>query len=135
MSIESVMPSNHLILCRPLLLPPSIFPSISVFSNESVPIKRPKYGSFSFSISSPNEYSGLISFRTDWDIYIGEGVSILPVHFCREPKTVKNRGVQCILPTGTQAVEEGGTHVGSSPLETSFFLTSLVFFHKLGDPA
>ena len=66
MSIESVMPSNHLILCRPLLLLPSIFPSISVFSNESVPIKRPKYGSFSFSISSPNEYSGLISFRTDY---------------------------------------------------------------------
>ena len=65
MSIESVMPSNHLILCRPLLLPPSIFPSISVFSNESVPIKRPKYGSFSFSISSPNEYSGLVSFRMD----------------------------------------------------------------------
>ena len=65
--IESVMPSNHLILCRPLLLLPSIFPSIRVFSNESVlRIRRPKYWSFSFSISPSNEYSGLISFRMDW---------------------------------------------------------------------
>ena len=67
MSIESVMPSNHLILCRPLLLPPSIFPSIRVFSNESVLLIRwPKYWSFSFSISPSNEYSGLISFKMDW---------------------------------------------------------------------
>ena len=66
MSIESVMPSNHLILCRPLLLP-SIFPSIRVFSNEStLNIRWPKYWSFSFSISPSNEYSGLISFRIDW---------------------------------------------------------------------
>ena len=67
MSIESVMPSNHLILCHPLLLPPSIFPSIRVFSNESVLCMRwPKYWSFSFSISPSNEYSGQISFRMDW---------------------------------------------------------------------
>ena len=67
MSIESVTPSNHLILCRPLLLLPSIFPSIKVFSNESAPhIGWPKYWCFSFSISSSNEYSGLISFRMDW---------------------------------------------------------------------
>ena len=67
MSIESVMPSNHLILCRPLLLPPSIFLSLRVFSNESVfRIRWPKNWSFSFSISPPNEYSGLISFRMDW---------------------------------------------------------------------
>ena len=66
MSIESVMPSNHLILCRPLLLP-SIFPSIRVFSNESVLcIRWPNYWSFSFSISPSNEYSGLISFGIDW---------------------------------------------------------------------
>ena len=66
-SIESVMPSNHLILCRPLLLLPSIFPSIRVFSNESVlHIRWTKYWSFSFSISPSNEYSGLISFRIDW---------------------------------------------------------------------
>ena len=67
MSIELVMPSNHLILCHPLLLLPSIFPSIRVFSNESVPhIRWPKYWSFSFSINPSNEYSGLISFRIDW---------------------------------------------------------------------
>ena len=61
------MPSNHLILCHPLLLPPSIFPSIRVFSNESVlHIRWPKYWSFSFSMSPSNEYSGLISFRIDW---------------------------------------------------------------------
>ena len=66
-SIKSVMPSNHLVLCRPLLLLPSIFPSIRVFSNESVlRIKWSKYQSFSFSISPSNEYSGLISFRIDW---------------------------------------------------------------------
>ena len=67
MSIEWVMPSNHLILCRPLLLPPSIFPSIRVFSNESVlHIRWPEYWNFSFSTSPSNEYSGLISFRMDW---------------------------------------------------------------------
>jgi len=67
MSIKSVMPSNHLILCCPLLLLPSIFPSIRVFSGESVlHIRWPKYWSFSFSISSSNEYSGLFSFRMDW---------------------------------------------------------------------
>ena len=67
MSMESVMPSNHLILCHPLLLPPSIFPSIRVFSNESLlRFRWPKYCSFSFSISSSNEYSGLISFRMNW---------------------------------------------------------------------
>ena len=67
MSIESVMPSNHLILCHPLLLLPSIFPSIRVFSNEStLHIRWPKYWSFSFNISPSNEYSGLISFRMDW---------------------------------------------------------------------
>ena len=67
MSIESVISSNHLILCHPLLLPPSIFPSIRVFSNESVLLIRwPKYRSFSLIISPSNEYSGLMSFRMDW---------------------------------------------------------------------
>ena len=66
-SIEAVMPSNHLILCHPLLFPPSIFPSIRVFSKESIGhIRWPKYRSFNFSISPSNEYSGLISFRMDW---------------------------------------------------------------------
>ena len=67
MSIEMVMPSNHLILCRPLLLLPSIFPSIRVFSNElALRIRWPKYWTFSFSINLSNEYSGLVSFRIDW---------------------------------------------------------------------
>ena len=67
MSVESVMPSNHLILCHPLLLLPSVFPSIRVFSKESaLRIRWPKYWSFSFSFSPSNEYSGLISFRMDW---------------------------------------------------------------------
>ena len=72
MSIESVMPSNHLILCRPLLLLPSIFPSIRVFFNESVlRIRWPKYWSFSFNISPSNEYSGLIVLRMDWLDLVG----------------------------------------------------------------
>ena len=67
MSIQSRMPSNHLILCCPLLLLPSVFPNIRIFSNEStLHIRWPKYWSFSFSISHSNEYSGLISFRIDW---------------------------------------------------------------------
>ena len=72
-SIELVMPSNHLILCRPLLLLPSIFPSIRVFSNESAPcIRGPKYWSFSCSISPSDKYAGLISFRIDWfDLRVG----------------------------------------------------------------
>ena len=84
MSVESVMPSNHLILCRPLLLPPSIFPSIRVFSNESVlHIWWPKYWSFSFSISPSNEYSGLTSFRMNWlDLLVVQGTleSLLQHH-------------------------------------------------------
>ena len=87
MSIKSVMPSNHLILCRPLLLPPSIFPSIRVFSNESVlRIRWPKYWSFSFSISPSNEYSGLISFRMDWlDLLAVQGTlkSLLQHHISK----------------------------------------------------
>ena len=84
MSITSVMPSNHLILFHPLLLPPSIFPSFRVFSNESVlHIRWQKYWSFSFSSSSSNEYSGLISFRVDWlDLHAVQGTlkSLLQHH-------------------------------------------------------
>ena len=82
-SIESVIPPNHLILCHPLLLLPSIFPSIRVFSSESVHIRWPKYQSFSFSISPSNEYSGLISFRVDWlDLFAVQGTlkSLLQDH-------------------------------------------------------
>ena len=84
---ESVMPSNHLILCHPLLFLPSIFPSIRVFSNESVlPIRWPKYWSFSFSISLSSEFSGLISFRIDWlDLFAVQGTlkSLLQQHSSR----------------------------------------------------
>ena len=75
MSITSVMPFNHLILCHPLCLPPSVFPSMRIFSNESVlHIRWPKYWRFSFSISPSNEYSGLISFRMDWlDLFAIQG--------------------------------------------------------------
>ena len=88
MSIYLVMPSNHLILCHPLLLPPSIFPSIRVFSSESVlHIRWPKYWSFSFIISPSNEYSGLISFRIDWlDLLAVQGTlkNILQHHSSKE---------------------------------------------------
>ena len=88
MSIESVMPSNHLILCHPLLLLPSVFPSIKIFSNESVlHIRWPKYWSFSFNISSSNEHSGLISFRMDWlDLLAVQGTlkSLLQHHSSKE---------------------------------------------------
>ena len=79
MSIVSVMPSNHLIFCCPLLLLPSIFPSIRVFSNElALHIRWPKYWNFSVSISPSNEYSGLISFRMDWMIYLlFKGLSVV----------------------------------------------------------
>ena len=75
MSIKSVMPSNHFIFCHPLLLLPSIFPNIRVFSNASVlPIRWPKYWNFSFSISPSNDYSGLISFRIEWlDLFAVQG--------------------------------------------------------------
>ena len=91
MSIESVMPSNHLILCRPLLLPPSIFPSIRVFSNESVfRIRWPKYWSFSINISPSNEYSGLISFRIDWfDLLETQGtLKSLLQHYSSKPSNL-----------------------------------------------
>ena len=89
MSIKSVLPSNHLILCQPLLLLPSIFPSIRVFFNESVLcIRWPKYWSFSFSISPSSEYSGLISFRIDWfDLFAVQGTlkSLLQHHGLKAP--------------------------------------------------
>ena len=91
MSIKLVMPSNHLILCHPLLLPPSIFPSIRVFSNESIlHIRWPKYWSFSFSVSPSNEYSGLISFRMDWlDLIADQGtLKSLLQHYSSEASII-----------------------------------------------
>ena len=89
MFIESVIPSNHLILCCPLLLPPSVFPSIRVFSNELVPhVTWPKYWGFSFSINPSNEYSGLISFKKDWlDLLAIQGTlkNLLQHHSSKAP--------------------------------------------------
>ena len=97
MSIESVMPSNHLILCRPLLLLPSIFPSIRVFSNELVlHIRWPKDWSFSFSISPSNEYSGLISFRMDWlDLLAVQGILKSLFHHHSSKVSVLPMNIQC----------------------------------------
>ena len=104
MSIESVMPSNHLILRHPLLLPPSIFPSIRVFSNVSVLcIRWPKYWCFRFSISPCNEYSGLISFRMDWlDFLAVPGTS---------PRVFSNTTVQKHQFLGTQLSLWSNSHI------------------------
>ena len=90
MSFELMMPSNHLILCHPLLLLPSIFPSIRVFSNESaLCIRWPKYWSFSFSISPSNEYLGLISFRTDWfDLLAVQGIPKSLLQHCSSKASI-----------------------------------------------
>ena len=104
MSIELVMPSNHLILCHPLLLPPSIFPSISVFSEESVlPIRWPKYWSFSFSISPSNEYSGLISFRIDWFdlLVVQETLKSLLQHHSSKASVLRHSAFQLSHPYTT----------------------------------
>ena len=99
MSIESVIPSNHLILCRPLLLPPSIFPSIRVFLNESVLcIRWPKYWSFSFSINPSNEYSRLISFRMDWlDLLAVQGTLKSPLQHHSSKASILRRSAFFIL--------------------------------------
>ena len=104
MSIELVMPSNHLILCRPLL-PPSIFPSIRALSNESaLCIRWSKYWSFSFSISPSNEYSGLISFRKDWlDLLAVQGTVILFFNWrnrCQEVKYLLQAGFSLVAVWG-----------------------------------
>ena len=99
MSIESVMPSNHLILYHLLLLPPSIFPSIRVFSNESVlRIRWPKYWSFSFNISPSNEYSGLISFRLDWlDLLAVQGTLKSPLQHHSSKASILRRSAFFIV--------------------------------------
>ena len=109
MSIESVMPSSHLILCCPLLLLPSIPPSIRVFSNEStLSMRWPKYWSFSFSISPSNEHPGLISFRMDWWISLQfKGLS----------RVFSNTTVQKHQFFGTQLSSESNSHIHTWPLE------------------
>ena len=116
MSIESVMPSNHLILCRPLL-PPSIFPSSRVFSNESaLRIRGQKYWSFSFSISPSNEYAGLMSFRMDWlDLLaVHETLKSLLQHHCLH-SVFSNRFITClsnIKRSSLRELQAVGTTVG-----------------------
>ena len=109
MSIASLMPSNHLILCHPLLLPPSIFPRIRVFSNDSVlHIRWPEYWSFSFSINPSNEYLGLISFRMDWlDLLVSKGFS----------RVFSNTTVQKHQFLGTQLSLWSNSHTHTWPLE------------------
>ena len=120
MSIESVMQSNHLILCCPLLLP-SIFPSIRVFSNESAFLIRwPKYWSFSFSISPSKEYPGLISFRMDWlDLLADQGTlkSLLQHHMSKasiQNKTNKQKKHQFF---GAQLSSQSSSHIHTQLLE------------------
>ena len=112
MSIESVMPSNHLILCHPLLLLPSIFPSIRVFSNESaLHIRWPKYWSFSFSISPSKEHPGLISFRMDWlDLPAVQGTlkSLLQHHSSKA--SILQHSVFFIVPTLTSIHDHWKNH-------------------------
>ena len=111
MSIESVMPSNHLILCHPLLLPPSVLPNIRVFSNESVLcIRWPKYWSFSFSPS--NEYSGLISFRMDWlDFVAVQGtLKSLLQHHSSKASILRHSGFFIVSPTLTSIHDHWKNH-------------------------
>ena len=115
MSIESVMPSNHLILCCPLLLPPSILPSIRVFSNESVlHIRWPKYWSFSFNISPSNEHPGMISFRMDWlDLFGIQGtLKSLLQHHSSKASILRHSAFLCLWNIG----EYSKTHLVSSAL-------------------
>ena len=142
MYIESVVPSNQLILLRPLLLPPSVFPSIRVFSSESVlPIRWPKYWSFSFNISPSNEHPGLISFRTDWfDLLQSKGLSgvfsstavqkhqfnLLNVSHATDKDLVSNIFKQLIRLNRRQAIRsESGqkSHTDLSPKKTYKWLT------------
>ena len=111
MSIESMMPSNHLILCRPLFLLPSIVPSIRVFSSESVlHIRWPKYWSFSFSISPSNEYSGLISFRIDWfDLLTVQGTLKLLLQYFSSKASVLQRSAFFVVQLSPPYMSTGKT--------------------------
>ena len=115
MSIESVMPSNHLILCRPLLTP-SIFPSIRMFSNESVlRIRWPEYWSFSFSIRSSSEYSGLISFRMDWlDLLAVQGTLVIYFVYSGVYVSISISSLSLTLPENV-TIAHFSSHVSRTP--------------------
>ena len=112
MFIESVMPSNHLIICHPLVFLPSIFPSIRVFSNKSVlHIRWPKYWSFSFSISPSNEYSGLISFRIDWFDLLAVQGSLKSLLQHRSSKSINSLALSLLYgPTLTSVYDHWKNH-------------------------
>ena len=120
---ESVMPSNHLFLCRPLLLLPSIFPSITVFSNESVPrIRWPKYWNFSFSISPSNEHPALISLRMDWlDPLAVQGTlkSLLQHHSPEAPILIPGQCSHSLAPFPSLAVGRRQAHLCLATLTVS----------------
>ena len=144
MSIESVMPSNHLILCCPLFLLPSIFPSIRVFSNELVVcIRWPKYWSFSFSISPSNEYSGLISFRMDWlDLLAVQGtLKSLLQHHSSEASILWHSAFFLVLlshpamTTGKTIAFTRRTFIGKVMMSLLFIILSrliIIFLHSKG---
>ena len=136
------MPSNHLILCHPLLLPPSIFPSIRVFSNESaLRIRWPKYWSFSFSISPSNEYSGLISFRIEWfDLLAVQGTlkSLLQHHSSKvsilsaQPSLWSSSHTHIVHVAGTKSFTMAAASDGKRACPTSASSPSLPFKPKYG---
>ena len=145
MSVTSVMPSNYLILCCPLLLPPSIFPSIRVFSNESaLRIRWPKYWSFSFNISPCNEYSGLISFRIDrMDLLAVQGTSKSLLQHCSSKASILQHSAFFIIPLSHPYMTTGKTIQFSSveslscvrlcdPMNRS--TSGLPVHHQLPDP-
>ena len=125
MSIESVMPCNHLILCRPLLLLPSIFASIRVFSNESaLPIRWPKYWSISFNISPSNEHSGLISFRMDWlDLLAVQGTLKILLQQCGSKTSILQHSAFFIVQLSHPYMTTGKT--------ICWFLTRQTFVGKV----
>ena len=127
MSVELVMPSNHLILCHPLLLLPSIFPSIRVFSSESVLyIRWPKYWSFSFSVSPSSEYSGLISFRMDWlDLLAVQGTfkSLLQHHSAKA--SILQRSAFFIVQLSHPYMTTGKTIAWFNPVELGMTVISV----------
>ena len=137
MSIESVMPSNHLILCRPPLLLPSMFPRIKVFSNESaLRIRWPEYWSSSFNISPSNEHPGLISFRMDWlDLLAVQGTlkSLLQHHSSKasihKPKTL-DEGLSYSWAKSNDVLKIAWIGL-SLPLEKSLFLSLHIFIYML----
>ena len=131
MSIESVMPSNHLILCRPLLPLPSIFPSIKIFSSESaVCIRWPKYCSFSFSISPSSEYSRLISFRIDWfDLLAVQGMlkSLLQYH------SSKASGLRTWWGNGNKFKELFGKGIWFELASLNFYVISIFHYFTISE--